>query len=81
MIYDITKPRKYIDKDGNERTTWEPVGKLIKSREKDSFLVKLNMFDGEFHAFPQKPKEERTKSTKPVDHAMPMDFDDEIPPF
>jgi hypothetical protein len=61
--YNVSVPRKYT-KDGEEKTAWGNVGKLVYFEATDSkeegFILELNMFpDTKFGIFPDKPREER----------------------
>lgn len=61
--FNISVPKKYTDKQGQEKTQWLNVGTMVffePTAEKDgSFLIELNMFPGTtFRAFEQKPKDE-----------------------
>lgn len=66
--YNVSVPRKYT-KDGEEKTFWANVGKLIKfdaTHEKpEGYILELNMFpDTKFGVFEDKPREK--KETTPV---------------
>ncbi len=74
--YDIVRAEQYKDKQGNMKTGWKNVGEIIQFDGKDSMLVKLNMFDGAFQAFPKKQKGD---APKPSDNLLSSDFDSEIP--
>lgn len=54
--YDIVRAEQYKDRQGNMKTGWKNVGEIIQFDGKDSMLVKLNMFEGAFQAFPKKDK-------------------------
>lgn len=60
--FNISVPKKYT-KDGEEKTTWRNVGKLVyfpKTETKDAgFVLELDMFpDTHFGVFAEKPREE-----------------------
>ena len=62
--FNISVPKKYT-KDGEEKTFWANVGKLVyfpKTEEKDAgFVLELNMFpDTHFGVFEDKPKEDKS---------------------
>ncbi len=61
--YNIVVPKKY-EKDGEEKTAWQNVGKLVRfpaSGEKsEGYIMELNMFPNvTFKIFEEKPREER----------------------
>jgi hypothetical protein len=65
--FNISTPKKWIDKSGNEKTQWLNVGTMVffePTDQKDgSFLIELNMFPNvRFQAFEQKPKENGANS-------------------
>jgi hypothetical protein len=65
--FNIAVPKKYI-KDGEEKTAWNNVGKLIffpKTDTKPSgFALELSMFpETKFMVFEDKPREERSEDT------------------
>lgn len=41
-IYNVISPRKYTDKDGNEKSTFVNIGVAFPMKEKDGFRVVLN---------------------------------------
>lgn len=58
--FNITVPRKYTS-NGEEKTQWSNVGKLIKfeatDEKSESFILELNMFpDTKFGVFKDEPK-------------------------
>lgn len=60
--YNVSVPKKY-QKDGEEKTYWSNVGKLVKfdatNDKPEGFVLELNMFpDTKFGVFEDKPKEE-----------------------
>ena len=68
QIYNISVPRKYT-KDGEEKTFWANVGKLIKfdAREDkpEGYVLELNMFpDTKFGVFEDKPREPQESKPK-----------------
>lgn len=55
--YNLCVPRKYTS-NGEEKTSWEPVGVMFK-RDKGGYSIMLNLFPGmTIMAFPPKEKEE-----------------------
>lgn len=59
--YNVSVPKKYT-KDGEEKTSWNNVGKLIRfeatGEKPESFLIELAMFpDTKFMVFEEKPRE------------------------
>ena len=80
--YNISVPKKYT-KDGEEKTAWSNVGKLIYFEATDvkpaSFIVELAMFpETKFGVFEDKPREDRaardTASQAPKDDINPDDI-------
>jgi len=72
--YDIVRAEKYTTKSGEQKTGWKNVGEIIQFDGKDGMMVKLNMFDGTFQAFPKKQKGGDNLSP-----ALPNDFDSDLP--
>lgn len=65
-IFHISVPKKYT-KDGEEKTTWNRVGRLVyfpKSESREAgFALELSMFpDTKFGVFPDEPKKDDTPS-------------------
>ena len=61
--YDITVPKKYT-KDGEEKTSWNRVGTLVKfdatSDKPEGFILELSMFpETKFGIFESKPRDEK----------------------
>jgi single-stranded DNA-binding protein len=59
--YNITVPKKYNDKQGQERTQWNTVGSLIyfeaNGEKSEGFKLELPIFGNtQFYVFEQKPK-------------------------
>jgi len=64
--YNISVPKKYT-KDGEEKTFWANVGKLIKfdatESKPEGYVLELHMFpDTKFGVFEDTPRDEQTKS-------------------
>lgn len=60
--YNITAPKQYTDREGNTKTTYPQIGKLIvweaDGDKKESVTVELFMFPGvAFKAFPDEPRD------------------------
>jgi len=68
--YDIVRAEKYTTKSGEQKTGWKNVGEIIQFDGKDGMMVKLNMFEGTFQAFPKKQKDAKPSHD---------DFGDSIP--
>ena len=67
--YDVVVPKKYT-KDGEEKTSWGNVGKLVRfdatAEKPESFILELTMFpDVDFKVFEQKPKDDTSAPTSP----------------
>lgn len=59
--YNVSVPKKYT-KDGQEKTAWNNVGKLVRFEARngkpESFILELNMFpDTKFGVFEDKPRQ------------------------
>lgn len=64
--FNVSVPKKYL-KDGEEKTAWNTVGKLVKfeatADKPEGFVLELSMFpDVKFGVFEEKPREPRTDS-------------------
>lgn len=72
--YNISVPKKYT-KNGEEKTAWSNVGKLVKfdaTQDKpESYILELSMFpDTKFGVFEDKPRESRGSSEENVSHEI-----------
>lgn len=82
-IYNISVPKKYT-KNGEEKTMWNTVGKLIEwpettSKEK-GYTLELSMFpDTKFGVFPQEAKEEKKPEVSEQDKAEQEAYDRAYP--
>lgn len=80
--YNISRPRKETDKNGNEKTYWDNVGIMLEFEKQDgsvSRIIKIPAIGLEANVF-----EERDRDTRHVasDSApMPSPFSDDKPPF
>jgi hypothetical protein len=69
--YNISVPKKY-EKDGETKTAWGNVGKLVyfpatKDKE-EGFILELSMFpDTKFGVFPDKPREDKATAEASID--------------
>lgn len=64
--YNISVPRKY-EKNGEEKTAWGNVGKMVRFEatgdKPESFLIELHMFPGtKFMVFKDEPKGEAERT-------------------
>ncbi len=62
--YNLAKPRKYTDSQGNEKTYWDRVGEMIEFEKQDGTvnrIVKIPAIGLECNVFEDKPKEEKPK--------------------
>jgi sortase (surface protein transpeptidase) len=60
--YNISKPKKYSDKEGNEKTQWNHVGSMTEFHKEDgsiSRIIEIPAIGLEANIFEQKPKEDR----------------------
>lgn len=74
--YNISKPRKYIDRYGNEKTAWNNVGTLTEFHKQDgsvSRLIEIPAIGLEAQVFPIQPREgdERSHAAQPARHDAP----------
>jgi hypothetical protein len=74
--YNVTVPKKYT-KDGEEKTSWNRVGTLVKFEAKDgkpeSFILELNMYpDTKFAVFADEPKTGTTPTPSTDDLETPF---------
>jgi len=53
--YNVTRAKKFIGKDGNEKNFWLPVG-TITQFDNGNMILELNFLEGKFNIFEQKPK-------------------------
>ena len=59
--YNLSKPRKYTDKQGNEKTYWDNVGEMIEFEKADgsvSRIVKIPAIGLEANVFEERPRVE-----------------------
>lgn len=81
--YNISVPKKY-EKNGEEKTYWANVGKLVKfdatSEKPEGFIIELNMFpETKFMVFEDKPKEQKEVGTKATEYPVEEENPDNIP--
>ncbi len=70
--YNLSKPRKYTDSQGNEKTYWDKVGEMIEFTKQDGTvnrIVKIPAIGLEANVFEEKPREEAPKPQPKVDVA------------
>ena len=61
--YNISKPKKYNDKEGNEKTQWNNVGTMTEFHKDDgsiSRIIEIPAIGLDANVFEQKPREERS---------------------
>jgi hypothetical protein len=84
----ISAPRKYKDREGNEKTAWDEVGVIRRAPEGKSYtaIINLHMFPGvSYFVFPDKDDKKsdtRSKNTPPSsshEEAESTEYDDDIP--
>lgn len=68
--YNVTVPKKYTQ-NGEEKTAWNNVGKLIKFDATDTkpegFVLELSMFpETKFGVFEDKPKQPKTEPVEEI---------------
>jgi len=81
--YNITVPKKYT-KNGEEKTSWNRVGTLVKFEAKgekpEGYILELNMFpDTKFAIFEDVPKEGKTQAFPTIQQDDGGVSDDELP--
>ena len=54
--YNISKPRKFTDKQGNEKTYWDRVGEMVEF-DNGNRLIKIPAIGLEANVFEDKPRE------------------------
>lgn len=67
-IYNLSKPRKYTDGQGNEKTAWDNVGQMLEWTKQDgtiSRVVKIPAIGLEAQVYEQKPKDQ-PQQTRPA---------------
>lgn len=65
--YNISKPRKYTDKQGTEKTYWDKVGEMIEFPKQDgsvSRIIKIPAIGLEANVFEEKAREEARPDAK-----------------
>jgi hypothetical protein len=70
VSYDVTVPKKYTTKDGEEKTAWNRVGKLVKFEangdKPEGFILELSMYpETKFGVFESKPYEGKKEESAP----------------
>lgn len=73
--YNISKPRKYTDRNGNEKTYWDKVGEMLEFEKDDgsvSRMVKIPAIGLEANVFEEREREEPKRDT-----SVPNPFDDD----
>ena len=72
--YNLSIPRDYKDRDGNEKTAWDNVGVMFK-RDKGGYSIRLSMFpDLKILAFDADDKPEPRRETPPDDETDDIPF-------
>jgi hypothetical protein len=69
--FNISKPRKYTDGQGNEKTAWDNIGEYLEFEKQDgtiSRIIKIPAISLEANVFEQKPKEDRPKQEVREEH-------------
>ena len=55
--YNISKPRKYTDKSGNEKTYWDKVGEMVEF-DNGNRVIKIPAIGLEANVFEEKEREQ-----------------------
>jgi hypothetical protein len=63
--FNISKPKKYTDKEGNEKTQWNNVGTMTEFHKDDgiSRIIEIPAIGLEANIFEQKPREDKGQGT------------------
>lgn len=62
--FNVSKPKKYTDKDGNEKTQWNNVGMITEFHKDDgsvSKILEIPSIGLEANIFPFEPRDEQKK--------------------
>jgi sortase (surface protein transpeptidase) len=64
--YNISKPKKYQDREGNEKTQWNHIGTMTEFHKDDgvSRIIEIPAIGLEANIFEQKPGEDRGDGSK-----------------
>ena len=65
LKFNVSKPKKYQDKDGNEKTQWNNIGMITEFHKDDgtvSRIIEIPALNLEANIFPFEPKEKENKS-------------------
>jgi len=65
LKFNVSKPKKYQDKDGNEKTQWNNIGTITEFHKDDgtvSRIIEIPALNLEANVFPFEPKDKETKS-------------------
>lgn len=65
LKFNVSKPKKYQDKDGNEKTQWNNIGMITEFHKDDgtvSRIIEIPALNLEANIFPFEPKEKENKT-------------------
>jgi hypothetical protein len=66
LKFNVSKPKKYQDKDGSEKTQWNNIGTITEFHKDDgtvSRIIEIPAINLEANIFPFENKEKDTKSS------------------
>jgi len=69
--FNISKPKKYQDKDGNEKTQWNNIGTITEFHKDDgtvSRIIEIPAINLDANIFPFEPKEKETKTSEDAEY-------------
>lgn len=62
LKFNVSKPKKYQDKDGNEKTQWNNIGQITEFHKDDgtvSRIIEIPALNLEANIFPLEPKDKK----------------------
>lgn len=78
--FNISKPRKYTDKSGNEKTYWDKVGEMVEFEKQDgsvSRIIKIPAIGLEANVFEEKPRKAVNERRESVDASSLVNAQDD----
>lgn len=78
--FNISKPRKYTDKQGNEKTQWNNIGQITefhKDGGQVSRIIEIPAIGLEASIFPIEPKSEPTQAVPTIN--IDQEVDESLP--
>jgi hypothetical protein len=67
--FNISKPKKYTDKEGNEKTQWNNIGTITEFHKDDGVnrIIEIPAIGLEANIFEQKPREDKGQADDDFD--------------